>query len=118
MRNRLEAGDVFCRASIRFRSFEDDLLSDDQWRQKAVLIAESDLPLLQRPIRQQLAELKELLESRFVNVNVRITEGKNKYVAVKKRSRQSRWKLTYPRSKVPLNHPLFDSLPLLDIPIP
>ena len=87
LRNRLEAGDVFCRASIRFRSFEDDLLSDEQWRHKAVLIAESDLPLLQRPIQQQLVELKEILESRLVAVNARITEGKNKYVEVKKRGK-------------------------------
>ena len=28
LRNGLESGDVFCRESVRFRSFEDDLLDD------------------------------------------------------------------------------------------
>lgn len=32
--NGLEAGDVFCRDSVRFRSFEDDLLDDDRWKDK------------------------------------------------------------------------------------
>ena len=39
LRNRLEAGDIFCRDSIRFRSFEDDLIDDLQWQQKEKLIA-------------------------------------------------------------------------------
>ncbi len=115
LRNRLEAGDAFCHASIRYRSLEDDLLSDEQWHQKDILIAASDLPLLQQPIRQQLAELRELLESRLVTVNARIVEGKNEYVAVKSRGKQTRWTLSYPKTKVPVNHPFFDVLPLLDI---
>ena len=105
LHNRLEAGDAFCHASIRYRSLEDDLLSDERWQQKDILIAESDLPLLQQPIRQQLAELREVLESRLVTVNARIAEGKNDYVAVKKQGKQARWTLTYPKIKVPINHP-------------
>lgn len=115
LRNRLEAGDAFCHASIRYRSLEDDLLSDEQWQQKDILIAESDLPLLQQPIQQQLAELKEMLESRLVTVNARIAEGKNDYVAVKNQGKQTRWTLTSPKMKVPVNHPFFDAIPLIDI---
>ena len=32
LRNGLEAGDIFCRDSVRFRSFEDDLLDDQRGR--------------------------------------------------------------------------------------
>src|SRR5699024_10627823 len=32
LRNRLEAGDAFCRESIRFRSFEDDLIDYEKWQ--------------------------------------------------------------------------------------
>src|SRR5699024_8243422 len=38
LRHRLEAGDVFCRESIRFRSFEDDLIDDEKWQQKDKLL--------------------------------------------------------------------------------
>jgi len=36
LRNGLEAGDIFCRDSVRFRSFEDDLLDDQRWQDKGV----------------------------------------------------------------------------------
>ena len=32
LRNGLESGDIFCRDSVRFRSFEDDLLDDQRWQ--------------------------------------------------------------------------------------
>lgn len=115
LRNRIEAGDAFCHASIRYRSLEDDLLSDEQWQKKEILIAESGLPLLQQPIQEQLAELREMLESRLVAVNARIAEGRNEYFAIKSRGKQRRWTLSYPKTKTPVNHPFFEMLPLIDI---
>ena len=34
LRGGLEAGDIFCRDSVRFRSFEDDLIDNDTWCQR------------------------------------------------------------------------------------
>lgn len=51
LRNRLEAGDIFCRESIRFRSFEDDLVDDHQWQQKEKLLADVGLTTVNQPIR-------------------------------------------------------------------
>jgi hypothetical protein len=42
LRRRLESGDIFCRESVRFRSFEDDLLDDQRWQEKDALIATTD----------------------------------------------------------------------------
>ena len=56
-----------------------------------------------------------MLESRLVTVNARIAEGKNDYVSVKKQGKQTRWNLAYPKMKVPVNHPFFDAIPLIDI---
>ena len=47
LRQGLEAGDVFCRDSVRFRSFEDDLVDERQWQDKEKLIAETGLSLLE-----------------------------------------------------------------------
>jgi hypothetical protein len=55
LRRRLESGDIFCRESVRFRSFEDDLLDDQCWQAKDTLIADTGLPLLQQPIEEHLA---------------------------------------------------------------
>lgn len=66
----LDAGDVYCRDSIRFRSLEDDLISAERWRRdKEALIAELDLPVLAMPIEAHLAELETRLEARLVKVN-------------------------------------------------
>ena len=117
LRNRLEAGDAFCQESIRFRSFEDDLLSPEQWRRKEILIANSNLPLLQQPIRQQLDFLKEELESQIRQVNERIISGENDHINVKQQEQSRRWSLSYSSPKPPVNHPFFDTLPLLDVSV-
>jgi hypothetical protein len=62
---------------VRFRSFEDDLVDDRQWKDKERLIAEAGLSLLRQPIREQLAELEEQLESRIAEVNRRIAASEN-----------------------------------------
>ena len=75
LRNGLEAGTVFCRDSVRFRSFEDDLIDDHRWKDKENLIADMGLPLLKQPIREHLAELETQLEDRLIQVNQRIASG-------------------------------------------
>jgi hypothetical protein len=59
LRDRLEAGDIFCRESTRLRSFDDDLLDDQQWQEKDRLLAETGLPILTQPIEEHLAALEQ-----------------------------------------------------------
>ena len=115
LRNGLEAGDVFCRDSVRFRSFEDDLLDDQTWQDKEQLIHDAGLSLLKQPIQDHLAELEERLEARLAEVNQRIASGENDHVEIIKRGPQVRWALRYPRSSEPVNHPVFDGLKQVDI---
>jgi len=115
LRQGLEAGSVYCRDSVRYRSFEDDLVDDQVWRDKDKLIASTGLPILQKPIREHLAELKQQLESRLIAVNERIAAGDNPYFKTIKRGAQVRWTLRYPQSSEPVNHPFFDGLTQVDI---
>ncbi len=110
LRNGLEAGDLFCRTSVRFRSFEDDLLDDQQWQQKDVLLAETGVALLTKPIREHLAELERDLEERIVAVNGRIAAGENSAFQIKHQGRRPRWTLQYPTGREAINHPLFETL--------
>ena len=113
LRNGLEAGDIFCRDTIRFRSLDDDLLDDEKWEEKDKLIADTGLTILNVPVNEHLAALEQLLENRITQVNQRIASGKNEHF--KQRGQRVRWTLKYPRDDEPVNHPVFDALRQVDI---
>jgi TnpA family transposase len=115
LRNGIESGDIFCRDSVRFRSFEDDLIDNQQWTQKEALIAATGLSILNQPIQAHLAELEQLLEERIVAVNQRISAGENEHIKITQHNHQRRWTLPYPGSKEPINHPFYDTLQQVEI---
>ncbi len=94
----------FCRDSIQYRSFEDDLVDEDTWVHKESMIQDFNLTKLQQPIEQHLKELENKLEARIISINKRITSGKNKYVQVKKHKNHHSWTLPYTRSSSLINH--------------
>ena len=110
LRNGLEAGDLFCRDSVRFRSFEDDLLDDQQWANKATLLAETGVAILTQPIQEHLAALERDLEERLVAVNARIAAGENAAFQIKRRGHRTHWTLQYPTGSESINHPIFETL--------
>ena len=115
LRNGLEAGDIFCRDSVRFRSFEDDLVDDEQWQKKEQLIADTGLAVLKQPIKEHLKALEQMLEARIAEVNQHIVSGENEHFQLKTGSKQKRWTLKYPRASETVNHPFFDTLRQVDI---
>ncbi len=115
LRNGLESGDLACRESLRFRSLDDDLISDEHWQNKNALLASTGIALLQQPIGEHLAALEQALEARLLAVNQRIAAGENTHFQLKRQGRQERWTLEYPRESAPVNHPLFATLPPRDI---
>ena len=112
LRNNLESGDVFCQPSVRYRSFDDDLLSDERWQKKKSLIAQVGLPILSQTAKAHLAELKKALEKRLKRVNERITSGENEHI---KNKRSGRWSLPYSRVDEDVNDPFFESLAQVDM---
>lgn len=115
LRNGLEAGDIFCRDSIRFRSFEDDLISDLEWKQKENLLADVGLTVFNQPIQDHLAELEKELETRITKVNQHIASGENKDIQIKRRGSHSRWTLPYVRGSESMNHPFFETIKPVEI---
>ena len=116
LRQGLEAGDLSCPQSIRYRSLEDDLISDAEWHQhKDALIAAIGLPVLTRPIAEQLADHECALEGLLQTVNQHIATGENTHVQVTRHGEKQRWTLAYPRATSTVNHALFDALPPRDI---
>ena len=116
LRNGLEAGDIFCRDSVRFQSFDDDLIDNKLWQQeKERLIALTGLSILQRPIEAHLAFLQQRLESRIAQVNRRITDGLNEQIQIKSQGQSRTWTLSPSRGREDVNHPFFDALSQADI---
>ena len=115
LRNGVEAGDIFCSDSVRFRSMKEELLDDEQWRNKEKLIAEAGLDILQQPIEKHLADLKQQLETRIAEVNRHIASGENEHFTITANGPHPRWAVAYPGNSEGVNHPFFDQLPLTDI---
>jgi Tn3 transposase DDE domain/Domain of unknown function (DUF4158) len=115
LRNGLEAGDIFCHDSVQFRSFEDDLLDDDQWKSKDTLLVQTGLLILLQPVQDHLAALERLLEEHIQTVNARIQRKENTHFQIKSRGKRVRWTLQYPRGSEPINHPIFDTVRQVDI---
>jgi TnpA family transposase len=113
LRNGVDAGDIFCRDSVRFRSITDDLVDEALWRERRDgLIAEARLDILHQPIEAHLAELKDQLETRIAEVNRRIAAGENEHFKLKG---NGRWTLEYPSDGEAVNHSFFDRLMQTDL---
>ncbi|HTF64356.1 MAG TPA: hypothetical protein VK638_16860, partial [Edaphobacter sp.] len=82
LRKALEAGNVYVRDSNDFRSFEDDLIGDERWRDKDAVLREIGAPVLLTPIEETLSTLHTELEDRFERVNQRIETGDNKHIKI------------------------------------
>ena len=109
LRERIEAGDIFCHDSIRFRSFEDDLIDEQQWQKKDQLLVTTGLTVLQEEAQEHLASLEQKLEERLVEVNQRISDGENEHIKLKKKGGKTHWTLPYPRADEGVNHPFFEA---------
>jgi hypothetical protein len=57
LRKALEAGNIYVRDSNEFRSFEDDLIHPERWKNKAAVLEEIGAPVLLAPIEETLAAL-------------------------------------------------------------
>ncbi|TXT25652.1 MAG: transposase TnpA family [Rhodocyclaceae bacterium] len=115
LRNALESGDLFVKDSNEFRRFEDDLISDERWQNKEVVLNEIGAAILLKPIEETLSTFRQALESRFTEVNQRITESANEYIKVRGRGEKKRWTLTYPIAEEPVNSPFYSQLPGIGI---
>lgn len=111
LRDRIEAGDIFCTHSARHRSFEDDLVDNATWANKDQLMPQ--VVSTAEPIGVQLGALKEELNNRFDEVNTRIQQGGNPFVQL--RHGQTIWSRGHSAEPGTEGESLFDSAQRIDI---
>ena len=97
LRNRLEAGDIYVSDSLRFRSFDEDLIPKETWkRDKGRILQDIDAPLLSQPMAEVLKDMEKELETKYEEVNRRILSGENQHVKLsKKKNGEITWTLPY-----------------------
>ena len=115
LRNALEAGNVYVRDSNDFRSFEDDLISAERWKDKDAVLREIGAPILLAPIEETLAAFRAELEAKFERMNERIANGANKHIKLTGAGDKRRWSLIYPTDEEPINSPFYGQLPGIGI---
>jgi hypothetical protein len=115
LRNALEAGDVYVRDSNDFRSFEDDLIRAERWRDKEAALREIGAPVLLALIEETLAAFHAELEAKFECVNQRIENGDNKQIKITGTGDKRRWSLIYPTEEEPINSPFYGQLPSIGV---
>ncbi len=114
--NSLESGDIYCSDSIRFRSFEDDLVNSSIWKKyKPDLIEQAGLPLLKLPVEEHLDILEDEYETLIRGINMRIDAEKNSGIKIKTKNGNLSWHLTYPKQEDETNHPFFNAIEQVDI---
>ncbi len=115
LRNALEGGNVYVKDSNEFRSFDDDLITSERWKDKEAVLREIGAPLLLAPIQETLAAFREELDAKFTRVNARIVTGENKHIKVTGTGDKRRWTLVYPREEEPINSPFYGQVPSIGI---
>ncbi len=111
----LEAGNVYVRDSNEFRSFEDDLIRLERWKNKAAVLEEIGSPVLLAPIEKTLATFHAELEEKFERVNRRLENGDNQHIKITGNGDKRRWTLLYPSEEEPINSPFYGQLPGIGI---
>ena len=117
LRNRLEAGDIYVSDSLRFRSFDEDLIPKETWRRdKGRILQDIDAPLLSQPMAKVLKDMEMELEGKYQEVNRRILSGENPHVKLsKKKNGAITWTLPYVGNEETVNNPFFDEVPQISI---
>ena len=111
----MEAGDIFLVDSLKFRSFEDDLISQNEWDNKEKLINELEIKTLSTPIESQLSALEQELEGKIKKVNQRIAQGENLGVKLIGQGENQRWTLPYVKEDESINNPFYRSLSQISV---
>ena len=113
---RIEAGEVYIPDSFQYKSFDQDLISSEEWANKKQLLADLGLPDLLKPIGQLLSKWENQIETLYKEVNQRISRGENKDIIVREKGQALQWQLHYKEAREPTSHFIYQQLSPIRIP--
>jgi TnpA family transposase len=107
LENHLDSGKIVVNDSINFKSFKKDLLSDSRWKNKEDILKKLNNPVLNTPIKVQLADFQQILDPLIREVNRRIQSVENKEIKIKD---NGEWTLPYQAQDKEANNPFYAQL--------
>ncbi len=116
LKEQLESGDVYVSDSLNYKSFEQDLISADQWTtNRDQLLQSLELPRLSQPIERILQELEAQLNRSYRLVNERISTRENEHIKIQEKANRIQWTLPYQASDWEDKPGIFNQLPHLGL---
>ena len=110
IRDSIDSGHIFVPNSQEYRSLDDDLVNEHEWKHKNKLMAESKLEIFKGTAEKHIDHLIERLETKLSEVSERINNGDNQVVILTDRSGQTKWKLPSSSVGPSVNNPFFEKL--------
>jgi len=111
--NRVHGRDPILMGQILGQAKDVERIDDATFDRRAELLPRNGLEVAARPIREQIEELRDLVEARFKSVNRRILAGENPFVRVQ--AGRTVWeRATHNEEPLP-SEPFFDIVERLDI---
>jgi TnpA family transposase len=112
IRKRLRSGEIYLDDSLQYRHFSDELVSMDE---KDDVLAQLDIPFLQKPIESQLDTLTEELHRQWVAFNRELKQGKLTHLEYDKDSEKLRRLRPKEKSSPVSEQSFYEQLPFCDV---
>ena len=112
LKKRLKAGTLFLEDSIHHRCLQQELAEANE---KGALLEQTNIPALNRPIRQLLDERFAELHKQWVTFNSNLSQGKLKHLRYDEATKTLHFKKTKEGKEEELQHRFYEQLPLCDI---
>jgi len=118
LRNALESGDIYLSNSVSFKSYEQDLIERDHWKDhQQKIIQQINLSKLSMPMEELLDYWKIKITKLYKEVNNAIAEQQNPGVKIlgTRANGSAKWQLTTSNTWVDYNHQLFGQFVPIEI---
>jgi hypothetical protein len=108
-------GQLYLPTVIKFRSLQDDLVSNERWKAKKKMIQQSMLPRLTEAPTRLIGTLSIDLNGKLEKVSQRINTGDNQNVILRNRTGKTKWRLPSTSVKSMLNNSFFNQIKPINI---
>ncbi len=112
IRKRFQAGEFHLNDSLRHRHLSDELVQEGE---QASVLAEMNIPFLQKPIKTQLKVLESELHRQWKAFNRELKQGKLKHLEYDKETQKLTWHKSVVSRNKEQNKRFYEQLPFCDV---
>lgn len=106
----IEHRQITIQASLTYKKFEDNLLSDKRWEHKTELVDNCNVASMKMDPKVLLEQKQKILKDKLLSVSKRIIEGQNKTVVYADREGKTKWTIKHRPHAPEVNNPYFEKM--------